>query len=670
MQCARCGTMFEGQFCPRCGAPAISAPIIPQGWPCPRCGTLFLGNYCPRCGLPIAAWAYRPAPTLSGGRSILSILWTIALVGFIAFAVSDFAGLVWSPTLVVPGIQLMAAGQTGNSGVDFPTNWTPDTWSSGSVLSYQSVGGNTGGYLDMTLFGSNARGFWTQPFRVHGSPPYAGSVRLDVRITGTLNSGRLLIAVDSSNSTPDPNVAVGRVNFTGPVPWTTTERFRIDSRLNNSGVYYLKIAFIADSASGTVDVGFDNIQLTWTTNAGVFLYVPIPEPYVVFQSQNQALFLSYYAAVVAAVFLAAGYHLVRERKEAWNAFKAPLQAIGTRLKSRSAWIALAQVWMAVTFFQIAFILLVIVAGINPTSPINIDNRNAWVWLFDLANAGVYEELVFRVLLIGVPMAIGSIALRTIEGTRREGNWKSPGSAGRHVAGGWRYLFGGVVRRNAPKETLVASWAFLIASATIFGLAHAPGWGWWKALPAAVAGLGFGYLFLRHGIGAAILAHFVNDYALSLTYEGIGGFALETLLSLLFLGLAIAGAGFFAWYVIVGWRHLRDLVAQFRPPRPAAPRLLPGPYPPGPYAPTVSPPAPISVAPPAPNPNYGTWAMNAPPPGPFAVREGGRIPRDYTPTYVPPPYGYPPVRFQCPSCGWVEARYEAGRFTCTRCNRVA
>jgi len=64
------GTMFEGQFCPRCGAPAISAPIVPQGWPCPRCGTLFLGNYCPRCGLPIAAWRtdpHRPSP--ADGRS-------------------------------------------------------------------------------------------------------------------------------------------------------------------------------------------------------------------------------------------------------------------------------------------------------------------------------------------------------------------------------------------------------------------------------------------------------------------------------------------------------------------------------------------------------------------------------------------------------------------------
>jgi hypothetical protein len=556
----------------------------------------------------------------------------------------------------------MASGQTVNGGVDFSANWTPDSWSSPSVLSYQSVGGNPDGYLDMTLYGSGARGFWTQPFRVYGSPPYAAFVRLDVRITGPLTRGQLIISVDTSSSVPDPNVAVATVNYTGPTPWTTTERFRADSRLNLSGLYYLKIAFVAQGASGTVDVGFDNIQLVWTTNAGVALYIPVPEPYVFFRSQDRTLFLSYYAALVASIFLFAGYYLVRERKETWNAFKAPLRAIGTRLKSRSAWIALAQVWMAVTFFQVSFILLIILAGINPTSPISIDNRNAWVYLFGLANASAYEEIVFRILLIGVPMALGSVALRILEVNRREGSWNGPGSAGRHITGAWRYLVGGVVRRNSSKETLVASWAFLAASSVIFGLAHAPGWGWWKALPAAVAGFGFGYLFLRHGVGAAILAHFVNDYALSLTYEGVGGIALEALLTLLFIGLAIAGAGFFAWYVIDGWRHLQGLVAQFRPPRPV-PGPLPGPYPsPQPFPPAVAQPTPSS---------FGTWPMGPPPPGPVAaVRDSGRIPREYTPSYAPPPYGYPPVRFQCPFCGWVEARYDAGRFTCTRCGRTA
>jgi len=677
MQCARCGEVFEGRFCPRCGTPAVAppstAPSPPSdlGWPCPRCGTLFRGNFCPRCGLPTSAWGVpSPAPP-SGARPVLSILWTLAMVAFLVFAVTDFAGLAWSPTLIVPGIQGIQSGQTVNSGLDFNGNWTFDPWSSGTTPSYQTTGGNPGGYLGMRLPGTGARGYWMQPFRVDGSVPFTGSVRLDIDILGPLGAGRLIVAVDSSPSVPDPspNIAVAVLPFSGQTPWTSTGRLSADQRLIDPGTYYLKVGFIVDSAAGPVDVGLDNVRITWTTDAAVFLYVPVPAPVIVFVSQDKTLFLSYFALIVAITFLVGGYYAIRERKETWNAVKAPLDAIGRRLRSRSAWVAIAQVWMAVTFFQVAVIEFLILIQIEPTSPINLTSRNAWVLLYELANAGVYEELTFRVLLIGVPMALGSLVVRIME-VNRGASGNGPGSAGRYIGGAWRYLFGGVLRRNSPKEAHVAAWAFLFASSAIFGLAHAPGWGSWKVIPSMVAGLGFGYLFLRHGVGAAILAHFVNDYALSLAYEGVGGTALEALISLLFLGLAIAGAGFLAWYVIDAWRHLNVLFERFRPRAQAA--AMPPPSSFGmPTPPAGTPPAPNSWPPP------GTWPPTPPgsvgPPGPppvSAFREPGRIPRDYTPSYVPPPYGYPPVRFQCPYCGWVEARYDAGRFTCTRCGRTA
>ena len=406
------------------------------------------------------------------------------------------------------------------------------------------------------------------------------------------------------------------------------------------------------------------VRIAWTTDAAIVLYVPVPLPYVVIVSQNKSLFLSYYGLITAAIFLIGAYFVVRERKETWRAFKAPLESIGTRLRSRSAWLAVAQVWMAVTFFQVALIYLITLAGIEPTSPIQPPTpQTAWVLLFELANAGVYEEIIFRLLLIGLPMALGSVVLRIME-VNRGATGNGPGSAGRYIAGAWRYLIGGVLRRDSPKEALVAGWAFLFASSAIFGLAHAPGWGYWKVVPSMVAGLGFGYLFLRHGVGAAILAHFVNDYALSLTYEGIGGVALEVLISLLFIGLAIAGAGFLVWYAMDAWRHFNALVARFRPPT-RVPTLPP----PTPYVASTPP----FGVPPAPSPSPPTAGWSPGPPGAspgIAFRDPGRIPREYTPSYVPPPYGYPPVRFQCPYCGWVEARYEAGRFTCIRCGRAA
>src|SRR5438132_1557653 len=575
MQCARCGEIFEGRFCPRCGTPASmtslpsAAPESPVGWPCPRCGTLFAGNFCPRCGLPRGAWAPRPAPP-STARPILTILWTLAIAGFVLFAVTDFAGLAVSPSLLVPNIQGMRSGQTVNSGMDFNGNWSFDSWGTASSPSYQGSGGNPGGFIEMTSFGSGARGYFWQAFDVSGSRPYTGAVRLDLRIAGGLTSGRLLVSVDGS-PVLDPSMAVTALPYSGPTGWTSTGRISVDPKITAPGQYYLKVAFIVDGATGAVDVGLDNVRLTWTTDAGVVLYVPAPLPLVVFVSQDKTVFLSYYALIAAAIFLIGGFYAVRERRETLRALKAPIEAIGTRLRSRSAW----------------------------------------------------------------------------------------------IAGAWRYLSGGVLRRESSKEAHVAAWAFLFASSAIFGLAHAPGWGYWKVIPSMVAGLGFGYLFLRHGVGAGILAHFVNDYALSLSYEGIGGVGLEVVLTLLFLGLAIAGAGFLAWYAIDAWRHLSTLLARFRPPTRA-------PVQPPPTRFAAPSPSSYGVSPtPSPSPPAGAWSPVPPAASPgVALREPGRIPRDYTPSYVPPPYGYPPVRFQCPFCGWVEARYDAGRFTCTRCGRTA
>src|SRR5207247_1726783 len=366
--------------------------------------------------------------------------------------------------------------------------------------------------------------------------------------------------------------------YSGPTPWTSTGRIGADARLTSRGLYYLKIAFIVDAASGPVDVGIDNARLAWTTDAAVVLYIPVPLPYVVILSQDKTFFLSYYGLIAAAIFLVGTYHAVRERKETSRAFKAPIESIGTRLRSRSAWIAIAQVWLAGTFFQVSLIYLLTPAGLEPTSPINLAPQNAWVLLFELANAGVYEEVIFRLLLIGLPMAVGSVVLRIMD-VNRGATGNGPGSAGRYIGGAWRYLIGGVLRRDSPKEALVAGWAFPFASSGIFGPAAAPGWGTWEP----------------------------------------------------------------------GLRPVPAATTAARPlPRPCA------------VPPTLSP-----------SPPAGSWSPSLAVASPGAAfRDPGRIPREYTPSFTPPPYGYPPVRFQCPFCGWVEARYDSGRFTCTRCGRSA
>jgi len=118
---------------------------------------------------------------------------------------------------------------------------------------------------------------------------------------------------------------------------------------------------------------------------------------------------------------------------------------------------------------------------------------------------------------------------------------------RTAHGLWGYLLGGGFRIG-PLEAF-----FLVGSSLMFGLAHAASWDAWKVLPTFIAGLGFGYLFLKVGIHAAILLHFSFDY-LSLGQGLIPGFALmELLLILLWI---VVGAFYFGHYAVrsVKWLY--------------------------------------------------------------------------------------------------------------------
>lgn len=639
-----------------------------------------MGNFCPRCGLPASMMRYVP-PRSTAGRSILSILWTVALVGFLILVAMDLAGLFVGPSHVLPGIQGITSGQNANPGVDASeTGWSFVPQTPFATGAYAAADGNPGGYLQMTLpSGTSAGGMWTQTVVFTGSSPYQVRLSLDVLVTTSgsqATAGRLVAALDPYPGAPDlANTTTVDWYNTSTMTWVAAPPVDLSDRVPVPGTYYLKIAFLANPNGGTTTVGLDNLRLSWITDAGVFFYLPLPFPpflAVLFVSQDPALFLGYYTFLVAAIILACLYYTIRERKLFLSALLAPFDRIGARLRSMSAWVAIAQTWLAVTFVQVAIILLLVALGQPPSSPILPTTGNVWVLLFELANASVYEELVFRALLIGVPMAIGSLALNA--GLVRR--WTPEGKS---FLRSLRYLVGGNLRKASSREALLAAWIFLFASSAIFGLAHASGWGWWKVVPAMVAGLGFGYLFLRHGIGAAIIAHFATDYVSTLSWEGVGGDPLFILIDLLFLGLAIAGAGFFVWYILYAYGQARDLWRRFtgrvvRQPTAAGPFAVPplGMYgvPPPPWS---APPA----APPSPLPNYGPPPAPTGPPPPWqapppaaTVRDPSAIPREYAPTYHPPVYGFPPVRFQCPSCGWVEATYDNGRFTCRRCGRTA
>lgn len=682
MTCPRCGNAFEGNFCPRCGTPAArpaAAPVaLAYRGVCPRCGTWFAGNFCPRCGLSAGAIGRPPRLSPGFGR-LLTGVWTLALAGFLVLMLINFIGLVATPALILQGAQEIQRGASVDPGIDQGSaSWTFLAAQDGATGAAATVGGNPDSYLQMTLPAGASAGVWYQRFVVAGSVPYAAIVDLDINVQTPSNagfSGELVVGVDGSAGAPTSGYAYGAWYNSSTPGWTHVPELDLSDLVTEPGTYYLKVAFYAAGGAGSAVVGFDNVQLLWATNAAVVLYLPLPLPVVLVVTQDPGVFFAYFMAVFTVIILSAAYYTVRERKLLKATILAPAEAIGKRLRSMSAWVATAQAWMAALFVQVVIIYAYIaLVGQEPPSPIGTPTQaSAWALLFDLANASVYEELVFRALLIGVPMVLGSLLLRSARPA-------APGTARPPLSHSLKYLLGGQLRQSSSREALLAGWILLFASATLFGLAHAPGWGWWKVIPALVAGLAFAYLFLRHGIAAAILAHFATDYVSAVVWIGIGGAAASVLVDYLFLGLALLGSGFFVWYVIDAWAHLRDLWSRFATPRvrmPAATGVgwngggVP-PYAP-PYTPPVQAPPPTAPAYPPPPPPTGQAYPQPAYPSPDATSAYGAnrnaIPGEYRPSYRPPPYGYPPVRYQCPRCGWVEAKYDEGHFTCLRCGQT-
>ena len=118
-------------------------------------------------------------------------------------------------------------------------------------------------------------------------------------------------------------------------------------------------------------------------------------------------------------------------------------------------------------------------------PNPMEGMETWkIWMY-LLNASFYEEVVSRVLLIGVPVALLSIRDR-----------------------GWYKLILGQIPEDRRGPLL---WIFVAISSITFGYAHVPGWGLLKLISAIPAGVALSLAFVYYGIWASIALHFAVDF---------------------------------------------------------------------------------------------------------------------------------------------------------------
>lgn len=246
------------------------------------------------------------------------------------------------------------------------------------------------------------------------------------------------------------------------------------------------------------------------SNKTLGFFIIIPTPYVVFHLQETVL-QEYWVLVVLIIVSCAAAAIWKfiETIKSSHGFEDPDAVENTAV----FWVSVSLAAIMAVNFVVTFIVLA--SGSDITVP---DFGDKIETMFLVADAAVWEEVVARTLYIGVPMMFISLL------------------AGKK--GALRCLLGGF------GMSMTAA-VLIIISGVIFGLAHYSGWDdqAWKVLTAGIMGMFLGYVFVRFGLYASILLHFMTNYLSSFDWMGVGG--LEIFVTMLLLGL-----GFIALFYIL------------------------------------------------------------------------------------------------------------------------
>jgi hypothetical protein len=302
------------------------------------------------------------------------------------------------------------------------------------------------------------------------------------------------------------------------------------------------LAFLLGAAPTAVDYALS------TTEPVTYLFLITPLPVAVV-GLSGAVAAAWHMALVATITLSAALFVREHARGAFEHFGRVLMGNGSpHLDDPNGFYLMARLFTLSIFTTELVFILAQAVGSQPTIPAGITEAPAGELLIALAHASVWEEVVTRVLLLGVPLLA----------VCRAGRGKLDRPA-------WRYLVGGKIPLDTPAV------AFLLFSSVAFGLAHVSGWDLWKVPGSFVAGLVFGFLFLRLGLHAAVLCHFLHDYL------PVAGFLGATqgylfLLSAVFLALMVIGSVNFIRYLFVLreiWLH-RGVPPHLGGPQPEAP----------------------------------------------------------------------------------------------------
>ncbi|MFQ6123901.1 MAG: zinc-ribbon domain-containing protein [Candidatus Heimdallarchaeota archaeon] len=216
------------------------------------------------------------------------------------------------------------------------------------------------------------------------------------------------------------------------------------------------------------------------------LFVPLQVP--LFELKG-SLLMAYFAIIIVVIVSSFLFLFQKHGSQGFRILRHPINNSDFLSGvSDNSLILISQLFFAMFFFNFLYVGILWAIGFDITSP-NLEGIPFVELLFLLANAAVYEELIIRVLFLGLPLLI----IRSIQQRKFARRDIKP------------YLLGGGVKIG-KLELLV-----LCVSSAVFGLAHVSSWGWWKFGQATLGGIALGFLFLRVGLHSSIALHFSIDY---------------------------------------------------------------------------------------------------------------------------------------------------------------
>jgi len=249
------------------------------------------------------------------------------------------------------------------------------------------------------------------------------------------------------------------------------------------------------------------------------ILVLVPSPAVLFYVDG-IFAIMYYLFIVFGVIASFVFLMYKSRSGLGELAKGKTEG----MKEMPLY-AVVTLFAATVSFNLICIAIVMMFDYTPASPAPME---LWKELYSLMNAAVWEEVICRVALIGLPVMVAGLAA--------------------DKKGAWKGLLGGV---EVNRFTII----LIFISSLIFSYGHVAGWDLFKMLPTFATGLALGYLFVRFGVYAPIMLHFLVNYMSSVSW--VFGDVGTVAVGFFMLSVVVLGAPFIVYYAVRGSRRLKE-----------------------------------------------------------------------------------------------------------------